>query len=340
MPKAATPTSPNTAPATQSNTPTWCERQQILCLPRKVTVQHCVSFTKHCASHEKSHSKIMWPSPNTVPATKSDTATSPNTAPATQSDMPTWCELHQILRLPRKVTFQEHVATKCHACHEMVLCENAAPATTFDPMDTLTQPCQCDSSQVQLKNVTKCCTCHEKWHCNFTKYCACHEKWHSKIMWPSPNIAPATKSDIPTACEVHQMLRLPRKNACWRWDRNHLKRSYHWRDDSSMIREWSDHDPTMNPSVRNPPRNRGYLSRLPSAFCIAKYNVSHSGYPSKLHQILRRPRKVTLQLHQILPLPRKVTLQHHVNFTKYCACHEKWASKSMLTRSATPATKW
>ena len=63
----------------------------------------------------------------------------------------------------------------------------------------------------------------------------------------------------------------------------------------------------MKPSLRNPPRNRGYFSRPPQAFCIEKYNISRSGYHSKFHQILRLPRKVTLQLHRILRLPRKMT---------------------------------
>ena len=41
---------------------------------------------------------------------------------------------------------------------------------------------------------------------------------------------------------------------------------------------------------------------------MEKYNISRSGYHSKFFEILRLPRKVTLQLHQILRLPRKVTL--------------------------------
>ena len=73
------------------------------------------------------------------------------------------------------------------------------------------------------------------------------------------------------------------------------------------IREWSGHDPSMNPSVRNPPDNWGSFSRLSHAFCIEKYKSSilRSGNHSKFHQILRLPRKVTVQLHEILPLPRK-----------------------------------
>ena len=87
------------------------------------------------------------------------------------------------------------------------------------------------------------------------------------------------------------------------------------------IRPWSEHDPTMNPSVRNPPRNGGYFSCLPGVFCVEKYNISRSDYHAKFHQVLRLPRKVALELvlrlprkvaselHQVLRLPRKVTLE-------------------------------
>ena len=111
--------------------------------------------------------------------------------------------------------------------------------------------------------------------------------------------------------QTHQILRLPLKmtvqnlkEICWK----RMKRHFQCAADPTMIREWSDHDPSMKPSVRNPPRNRGYLSRPPRAFCIEKYNISRSGYHSKFHRILRLPRKVTLELHQVLRLPRKVTL--------------------------------
>ena len=111
--------------------------------------------------------------------------------------------------------------------------------------------------------------------------------------------------------QTHQILRLPRKmtvqnlkEICWK----RMKRHFQCAADPTMIRARSNHDPTMKPSVCNPPRNRGYLSRPARAFCIEKYNISRSGYHSKFHRILRLPRKVTLALHQILRLPRKVTL--------------------------------
>ena len=107
----------------------------------------------------------------------------------------------------------------------------------------------------------------------------------------SPNTAPATKNDRPKS------------------QRNLLKTD----ETSFPMRGRSDHDPRMKPSVRNPPRNRGYLSRPPRAFCIEKYNISRSGYHSKFH-------RVYCACHE----------KWHLHFTKYCACHEKWHSSLIL----------
>ena len=109
----------------------------------------------------------------------------------------------------------------------------------------------------------------------------------------------------------HQILRLPRQMILQNF-RNispkQMKRQLQCATDPRPFRDHSENDPRMKPSLRNPPRNRGYFSRPPRAFCIEKYNISRSGYHSKFHRMLRQPRKVTLQLHQILRLPRKMTL--------------------------------
>ena len=57
-----------------------------------------------------------------------------------------------------------------------------------------------------------------------------------------------------------------------------------------------------------PAASETLLVRSWKRFCIEKYNISRSGYLPKCHQMLRLPRKVTLQLHQILRLPRKMNL--------------------------------
>ena len=114
--------------------------------------------------------------------------------------------------------------------------------------------------------------------------------------------------------QTHHILRLPRKMTIQHLAEicgKQLKRHFQCAADPNMIRTWSDHVPRPFPSVRNPPRNRGYFSRSGRTVCIEKYKISRSGYLSKFHQVLRLPRKVTLQLHQVLRLPRKVTLELH-----------------------------
>ena len=114
--------------------------------------------------------------------------------------------------------------------------------------------------------------------------------------------------------QTHHILRLPRKMTIQHLAEicgKQLKRHFQCAADPSTIRDRSEHVPRPFPSVRNPPRNRGYFSRSGRAFCIGKCNISSSGYLSKFHQVLRLPRKVTLELHQVLRLPRKVTLELH-----------------------------
>ena len=71
--------SPNTAPATKSDT----------CTSPATKSDTCTS--PNTAPATKSDT---WTSPNTAPATKSDTWTSPNTAPATKSNTHHWSSSH------------------------------------------------------------------------------------------------------------------------------------------------------------------------------------------------------------------------------------------------------
>ena len=173
-----------------------------------------------------------------------------------------------------------------------------------------------------------------------TKYCACHEKWISWLILDTNETLFTMRGATCVIVQTHQILRLPRKmnrtiDPWHKWnviynarsnmrhspnspntapatknDRPKSQRNLLKTDETSFpMRGRSDHDPSMKPSVRNPPRNS--FSRPPRAFCIEKYNISRSGYHSKFHRILRLPRKVTLALHQILRLPRKVTLELH-----------------------------
>ena len=95
------------------------------------------------------------PSPNTAPATKSDTWTSPSTAPATKSD--TWTS-PSIAPATKSDTWTS---------------PNTAPATKNDSTAVssshMKRHFQCAEQQVSLSNLPKYCTCHEKWHCKMSK---------------------------------------------------------------------------------------------------------------------------------------------------------------------------
>ena len=96
--------------------------------------------------------------------------------------------------------------------------------------------------------------------------------------------------------QPHQILRLPRKIALQNQRkicRKQLKR--HCAADSSMIRPWSEHDPTMK--LQNWTRPFAELTFPPSA----------------THFVLKI---TTFRAPAIYP-----------DFTEYCACHKKWRSK-------------
>ena len=193
---------------------------------------------------------------------------------------------HQILRLPRRKT---HLLNHHHVWN---LIYNAGSNRCHHPTSPNTAPAtQNDSHAWSSSHMKPHFQCAEQQvsRSNLTKYCACHEKWHCKI---SKKIS---------------------KN---RW--NVIS-------NAGPIRAWSEHDPSMiracENANRNPPRNRGYFSTSPRAFSIVKYNVSRPILHSNLHQVLRLPRKVTLERHH------KYCACHEkwrLNVTKYCACHEKW----------------
>ena len=138
----------------------------------------------------------------------------------------------------------------------------------------------------------------------------------------SPKILPATKNDSPKC------------------DRNLLKTaetSFTMRGRSetvpTMIREWSDHNPRMNPSVRNPQRNWGLFSR-------ARRELSRSGVHSKFHQVLRLPGKLAVDIHQIVHLPRKVTVMMDPCHKRNVMCHARSnRSHPLKSPNIAPATK-
>ena len=161
------PTSPNTAPATKNDTARfqrkspktgetsfpmrgrsdhdpsmireWKRKPQpasqvsILCeVPRSIF---------YCKIQRFAPNLTVKLSPNTAPATKSDTTTSPSTAPATKSA--TWTS-------PSTAPATKNDSTALSSSH-------------------MKRHFQCAEQQVSLSNLAKYCACHEKWHCKMSK---------------------------------------------------------------------------------------------------------------------------------------------------------------------------
>ena len=148
----------------------------------------------------------------------------------------------------------------------------------------------------------------------------------------SPNAAPATKNDAHHSLSWHMQRHLqcakqqaspsnltkycaclPRKSTLQNQRkicRKQLKRQFQCGDDSNMIRAWSEHesehDPNMNSSSRTRP------------FGELTFRASETHFVLKI---------TTFRAPAIYP-----------NFTKYCACHEKWHSD--ITKYCACHEKW
>ena len=143
---------------------------------------------------------------------------------------------------------------------------------------------QCAEQQASPSNLTKCCPCQEK--------------WCGSLIVVTYETSFTMRGATGITLQPHQILRLPRKIALQnqrRICRKQLRRQFQCGDDSSMIREWSDHDPSMNPSSRTRP------------FAEVTFRASETHFVLKI---------TTFRASAIYP-----------NFTEYCACHKKWHSK-------------
>ena len=202
---------------------------------------------------------------------------------------------HQMLRLPRKVTPQHHQSNRTHsnitkycACHEKcplwLIVFAYATSLTMRGATGFTLQQHHQKLRLQEKHSHDGSSSHMKRHLqcadqqhspsNVTKYCACHaKKWRSEI-WKQ-----SAENGWSVMCNGGR-----------------------FENGLSMIRTWTRHfAPVCSPSL---------LFTLCRRILYGKMQRLRSGYLPELHQMLRLPRKVTLQHHQRLHLPRKVTLQH------------------------------
>ena len=153
-------------------------------------------------------------SPNTAPATKSDTATSPSAAPATKSN--TWTS------------------------------PNAAPATKNDSHDQsfshMKRYLQCAEQQLSLTNLTKYCACHEKWMSWLLLFA--HETLFTMRGATSVIVQCHQMLRLPRKMTVQNL-----KEICWKQMKRHLQCAA----DPRMIRDRSEHE-TVSPQPASQPR--------------------------------------------------------------------------------------
>ena len=122
---------------------------------------------------------------------KSHPPTSPNTAPATKNDSHDWSLSHM----------------KCYLqCAEQTdyrpTSPNTAPATKRDSHDW---------SLSHMKRYLQCAEQH--WFpSNITKYCTCHEKWPSWLILVTYETLFTWRGATLVSVQHHQILRLPRNS--------------------------------------------------------------------------------------------------------------------------------
>ena len=117
--------------------------------------------------------------------------TSPNTAPATQNDHPTfhrnWLKTGETSFPMRDRSDHDPRTIRERSENDPTMIrprkrktEPAAPPRLLFALgqEQILSKITTFPALAIIPNVTKCCTCHKKWHMNFTKCCSCHKKWH------------------------------------------------------------------------------------------------------------------------------------------------------------------
>ena len=232
------PTSPNTAPATKNDAHHWSSshmKRHLQCAEQQASPSN---LTKYCTCHAKWLSWLMSVTYETSFTMRG--ATSITLQP------------HQILRLPRKIAFQNlrEIVRKQLKCHLQCAADSSMIRTWSEHDPTMnsssrTRPFaevtfRASKTHFVMKittfrapaiypDFTEYCACHEKWHSKITKYCTCHEKWFSWLISVTYETSFTMRGATSITLQPH----------------SRLKRQFQCAADSTMIRAWSEHDPSM-----------------------------------------------------------------------------------------------
>ena len=191
---------------------------------------------------------------------------------------------HQILRLPRKM----HVMMDPHHIWNVIY--NARSNSQHPPTSPNTAPAtQYESHDWSASHMKRHLQCAEQQSTpsNLTKYCACHAIWISWLIRITYETSFTMRGATVNTLQPHQILRLPR-NMKLMIDPHHIWNVIY------NARSNSPHPPT---SPNTAP---------------ATQNESHAWSASlmKRHLQCAEQQSTPTQPHQILRLPRKMTIQH------------------------------
>ena len=173
------PTSPNTAPATQNVSHDWSASHMKRHLQWAEQQESQSNFTKYCACHAK---WISWLIRITY-----------ETSFTMRGESKVTLQLHQILRLPRKMNLMNDPP------HMWNVIYNARSNKSHPPTSPNTAPAtQNESHDWSASRMKRHLQCAEqaKSPSNLTKYCACHEIFKFKIALETLWIASANIKTI------------------------------------------------------------------------------------------------------------------------------------------------
>ena len=234
---------------------------------------------------------------------------------------------HQILRLPRKMNLMidpHHIWNVMYNArsnrHHPPTSPNTAPATQNE--------CH-DWSASHMQRHLQCAE-QEASPSNLTKYCTCHAKWISWLIVLTYETSFPMRKATGINFQPHQILRLPRKMStqhlteiCWKQVQRHFQCATDprpIRDRSETVPSISDHDPTQKTQT-------------------ATRRAAKATFRTRQEQI---PLKITtFPAPAIIPNFTKCCACHekwHMNFTKCCTCHKKWHMN--FTKCCTCHKKW
>ena len=190
--KSHTTTSPNTAPATQNDCDDWSAshmKRHLQCAEQQESKSN---FTKYRACHAN---WISWLILVTY-------ETSFTMRGATRLIL----QLHQILRLPRKITLL------IRASHETSCTMRGATGVTIQLHQILRLPRKLNL-MINPRHIKRHLQCAEQQESqsNFTKYCAGHAKWISWLIRVSHETSFTIRGATGITIQLHQILPLPRK---------------------------------------------------------------------------------------------------------------------------------